>query len=299
MIQITDVTKNFDDFAALEDFTLHIKEGHIYGIVGYNGAGKTTLLKTIAGIYRPEKGNITIDGDKVFENEKLKSMFFMVQDEPLFLPQSTLNGMAVFYRGFYPGWRDTVYKRLVDLFGLNPDERINGFSKGMQRQASIILGLSTMPKYLLLDESFDGLDLGKRNLLKALLFAYLKHNASNILISSHNLKELEGICDHIAMIKDKKLAFGDSVEQMRKQRTKFNVVFANDTDKEQLYSIGARNVEGGKRGYTFISDLHMQEVRRLLEPYSPVVLESVSMTLEEIFLEEMEEGDYDFENFFV
>jgi len=298
LIKVESITKKFGDYTALENFSLTIHEGHIYGIVGYNGAGKTTLMKTIAGIYRPERGSITMDDVEIYENERIKGTFFMVQDEPLFFPQATLTSMEGFYKGYYPGWNDSVFKKLIELFGLNPKGRINGFSKGMQRQASIILGLATMPQYLLLDESFDGLDLAKRNLLKALLFAYLKANATNILISSHNLKELEGICDHIAIIKDKELSFGDSVEHMRQERRKFHVILPDEHEKQEFYKMGFKNVEGSYKTYTFISKTTEEETRTVLQPLSPTSFQSIALTLEEIFLDEMEEFEYDFNGFF-
>lgn len=298
MIRISGIKKSFGGYTALEDFTFSIEEGHICGIVGYNGAGKTTLLKILAGIYRPERGEITVGGAPVYENESLKRQFFMVQDDPLFFPQATLRSMAAFYKGFYPGWSDRVFRRLAGVFGLDPSARINGFSRGMQRQASILLGLSTLPRYLLLDESFDGLDLAKRNLLKAMLFAYLKVRAANILISSHNLRELEGICDHIGMIRDKRLFFGEAVEEMRRRRIKFRAVFAGEPPKEALAAAGAHSIGGTGRSCTFLSGRSFDEVKQALEPFGCTALETLPMTLEEIFLGEQEVTDYDFSEIF-
>lgn len=238
MIHIDNITKKFDSSMVLKDFTLDIQPGNIYGVVGFNGTGKTTLLKTLCGIYRPEEGHITIDEKAVYENEEIKRTFFMVQEEPLFFPQATLKSMEKFYKGYYPGWSHKTFLMLSDIFGLDTGKRINGFSKGMQRQASIILALSTHPKYLLLDESFDGLDLAKRNLLQKILFAYLKIMGTNIIVSSHNLRELEGLCDYIAMIKDGELYFSSSVEELHQKmgsHMTLEEIFLEQAEEEKDY----------------------------------------------------------------
>ncbi|MNM44758.1 ABC transporter ATP-binding protein YtrB [compost metagenome] len=298
LISIEGVGKTFGRFTALEDITFEIADGRICGLVGYNGAGKTTLLKMIAGIYRPESGRITIDGIPVYENEGIKRRLFMAQDDPFFLPQGSLRSMALFFSGFYPKWSQKTFRDLVDFFELDPDARISGFSKGMQRQAALILAFATMPKYLLMDESFDGLDLSKRNQLKSIMFEYMKKHGTNIVISSHNLRELEGLCDFIAIIRDKRLSFAETVDEMRKRRTKYRIAFPRNDGAERLEAIAARNITRDGDGFIFTWDGGEGELRKMLESSSPLWIASEPMTLEEIFLDEMEDKEYDIATFF-
>lgn len=298
MISICNLMKKFDSTVILENFSYEAKDGSICGIIGYNGAGKTTLLKTIAGIYRAEEGEILVNGENIYENEILKRQLFMVQDDPYFLPQASIASMARLYKGYYPSFNTTTCKRLSEIFGLDPYAKLNGFSKGMLRQAALILGLSALPKYLLLDESFDGLDLTKRNLVRDILLEYIKTRAANIVISSHNLREMEGLCDYIGIIKDRHLAYASSVEEMRKKRTKFSITFANETD---ISILNDKNIKQfSKKGCTctFLYDGDAEIIKALLKPLSNVHIENVPMTLEEIFLEESEERTYDFKGLF-
>lgn len=217
MIEVSGVTKRFGSYTALEDITLSVADGQVYGLVGYNGAGKTTLLKIIAGVYRPDAGQVHIDGVSMHDDRVSHDSLFIVADEPFFLPQATPETMRGFYRGYYPNWSDDVYERMLALFGLDPTAKVAGFSKGMQRQLGILLGFATGVKTMLLDESFDGLDLSKRNLLKRLLKAYARHFGAAVVLSSHNLKELEDAADHLGMIKGCHLVFDGSVASVHEQ----------------------------------------------------------------------------------
>ena len=214
MIEIEHVSKRFGGMTALEDVTLSVADGTVYGLVGYNGAGKTTLLKIVAGVYKPDAGSVRIDGVSMHDDRASHDSLFIVADEPYFLPQATPETMRSFYRGYYPRWSDEVFERLLALFSLDPTAKVAGFSKGMQRQLGILLGFSTGVKTMLLDESFDGLDLGKRNLLKRLLKAYAREKCAAIILSSHNLRELEDAADHLGMIKNCRLSFDGSVEEV-------------------------------------------------------------------------------------
>lgn len=211
MIEVEGVTKRFGAYTAIEDVSLSVADGVVYGLVGYNGAGKTTLLKVIAGVYRPDAGRVRIDGALMHADRESHDSLFIVADEPYFLPQATPETMRAFYRGYYPRWSDAVYERMLALFRLDPTAKIAGFSKGMQRQLGILLGFSTGARTMLLDESFDGLDLGKRNLLKRLLRRYAHERGASVILSSHNLRELEDAADHLGMIKGCHLTFDGSV----------------------------------------------------------------------------------------
>lgn len=217
MIEVSNITKRFGAFTPLEDITLTVDDGMVYGLVGYNGAGKTTLLKIIAGVYKPDAGEVRIDGVPMHDDRVSHDSLFIVADEPYFLPQATPETMRSFYRGYYPCWSDDVYERMLALFGLDPTAKVTGFSKGMQRQLGILLGFATGVKTMLLDESFDGLDLGKRNLLKRLLKTYAHERGASVILSSHNLRELEDAADHLGMIKGCRLTFDGSVADVHEQ----------------------------------------------------------------------------------
>ncbi|MDF2922828.1 MAG: hypothetical protein K0R57_1742 [Paenibacillaceae bacterium] len=298
MIQAENITKSFGNYEVLADFSLQMEQGCIYGVVGYNGAGKTTLMKTIAGIYRPETGRVLVNGEPVYENEQVKRSIFMVQDEPYFAPQGTLDAMALFYSGYYPAWSNRVYRRLLHAFGLDGKARISSFSKGMQRQASLILGLSTLPYCLLLDESFDGLDLSKRNMLKSLLQVYLKSREAVIVVSSHNLRELEGLCGYIAILRDKRLSYAASVEEMHLKQIRYRVVFGSESGAEALEQAGAQYVEGSGVSFTFVWNGERTVLEDKLAYARPLALHTEPLALEDIFLREMEEAEYDFSGIF-
>lgn len=217
MIEVSGVSKRFGSHIALSDITLTVGDGMVYGLVGYNGAGKTTLLKIIAGVYKPDEGQVTIDGVPMHNDRESHDSLFIVADEPYFLSQATPETMRSFYRGYYPQWSDDVYERMLALFDLDPTAKITGFSKGMQRQLGILLGFATGVKTMLLDESFDGLDLSKRNLLKRLLKQYAHEKGASVILSSHNLRELEDAADHLGMIKGCKLTFDGSVAEVHEK----------------------------------------------------------------------------------
>ncbi len=214
MIEVRNIVKRFGKFTALDGISLRAEDGRVYGLVGYNGAGKTTLLKIIAGVYRCDSGQVFIDGIEQRAGRTGRDSLFIVADEPYFLSQATPQTMRKFYRGYYPAWSDDVYERMLDLFNLDANARVAGFSKGMQRQLGILLGFATGAKTILLDESFDGLDLGKRNLLKRLLRQYARERNAAVMLSSHNLRELEDVADDLGMIKGSKLSFDGSVAEV-------------------------------------------------------------------------------------
>jgi ABC-2 type transport system ATP-binding protein len=202
-------------FLALQDVSLSVNSGEVYGLVGYNGAGKTTLLKCIAGIYRPDSGQVLING--VPARRLAPGTLFIVADEPYFMPQATPDQMQKYYRGYYPAWDSTLFSKLLNIFGLSAGSRIEGFSKGMQRQCGIALGLASGADALLLDESFDGLDLSKRNLIKSLLAAYASERNASVVITSHNLSEIEDVASSLGMIDGHRLLFTGSVAEVHQR----------------------------------------------------------------------------------
>lgn len=212
MLEIQNVTKRYGSFTAIEDVSFTVANGTVYGLVGYNGAGKTTLLKTVAAVYLPDGGQVLVDGASAHGRRTPERTPFIVADEPYFLPQATPNAMRDYYAGYYPDWSDGTFRNLLALFKLDGKAKIGGFSKGMQRQTAILLGLATGARTMLLDESFDGLDLSKRILLKKLLRLYARKRQASVILSSHNLRELEDVADNLGMIEGRHLIFDESIE---------------------------------------------------------------------------------------
>lgn len=297
-MEVKSLTKRYGKFTALQGLSMKAEPGSIFGLVGYNGAGKTTLLKCAIGMYRLEEGHVLVEGEDVFDNAKMKRKMFFVPDELFFLPQSSLLRMASFYRGFYPAWSQSTFEKLAALFRLDPKARINSFSKGMQRQAAVTLALSTRPKYLLLDELFDGLDPIMRNLTRQLLLEAIAGGGVTVVVSSHNLRELEDLCDRIGVINGKHIVYESSIEDLRSSRRRYRAVFNAAPAPEAFEPVSCAKLRIEGRIATFIARGEEEDTDRALAALGPVFVEKLPMTLEEIFLDEMEVGDYDFSGIF-
>jgi ABC-2 type transport system ATP-binding protein len=215
VIELVSLTKRYggkQGQTAIEDITLTVQSGRVYGLVGSNGAGKTTLLRIIAGICLPTSGSVRCGG----RARPSPGTRALVSDEPYVLPQATPETMGRFYRGYYPRWSDAVYARLLSLFGLNGRARIEGFSKGMARQVAIALGLASGAEVLLLDESFDGLDFARRRLIRRLVCSYAHTRDAAVMLTSHNLAEVEDVVDDLGMIDGCRLVFSSSIQELRR-----------------------------------------------------------------------------------
>ncbi len=294
MIEVKKLTKQFGDFTALQDISLTVADGCVYGLVGYNGAGKTTLLKNIAGIYKPEKGEVLFDGENIFNNATKKEELFFMPDDLYFGPYASMKKMADFYNGYYNRFDYGTFNRLVEAFGLDPKKRISGFSKGMQRQAEMVLALSTHPKLLLLDESFDGIDPQKRLLMKGLLKETIKENGTSVIISSHNLQELENLCDHIGIINGKKISITGAVDELSYGKTKFRLAFAREFTLDEFAGIKCENLVKDGQLAMFTVSGNTDEAEEQIKALAPAVTEKISLSLEEIFMQEMEGTNYDY-----
>ena len=299
MIRVNGVTKKFGKFTAVEKLSFNVENGSVYGIVGYNGAGKTTILKTAAGIYKPESGMITVDGIDVFDSAEIKKNIFFVPDELYFEPQSTIFKMAKFYAGYYPNFDFDTLKKLCGVFGLDRDTKISSFSKGMQRQAELILAISSKCGILLFDESFDGLDPAKRSLVNNMIIEYVAETNSSVIISSHNLHELTDICDHIGLINGKRIVLDCSVDEMSASRCKFRLIFSDEKTEDDFAGIPYKKFYKDGRIITVSMAGDAKENEALLKGMlKPLLIESFPQSLEEIFLDEMEGTDYDFKEIF-
>jgi ABC-2 type transport system ATP-binding protein len=233
MIEIQGVCKGYFGHSVLEDVSFVCGAGSVCGLIGYNGAGKTTLLRVVAGVYRPEAGDVLLGGEPVWENAARKAETFMLTEDLYFLPGATLDAMRDFYAGYVPRWDDGVYARLCDAFRLSRGQKIGSFSKGMRRQAGIVLAFSARPRFLLLDEVFDGLDLLMRRVTRGLLADYVKETEAAVIVTSHNLRELEDGIDKIAMIRQNRLAFFGSVADVREKHGTLEEYFLGEREVDE------------------------------------------------------------------
>ena len=296
MIEIKNVTKKFGSFTAIENISFNIEKSSIYGLVGYNGAGKTTLLKTCAGIYAPEEGEVIIDGENVYDNGIIRSNIFFVPDDMYFPKGATLVKMKNFYKGYYENFSEKVFYKMASAMGLDINASIQSFSKGMQRQAEIILAMATRPKYLLLDEVFDGIDPQKRNLCKNIFIEYMAETECSILMSSHNLQEVSDLCDHVALINGKSLALNVSVDDVSNAYKKYRLIFDRDVTAEEFAGINYKDITIKDRMVTIMVDSQLDP--QVFNALAPIHMDSVTLSLEEVFLNEMEDRKYDITSIF-
>ena len=296
MIRAENVSKKFDDFAALRGLSCSIPESCVYGLVGSNGAGKSTFLRLISGIYRADAGEITFDGQPVYENPEVKGKILYVPDELYFLPQSNMNRMADLYRVMYPRFSDARFHDLVKTFGLNPDANINTFSKGMKRQATTILALSTMPSFLFFDETFDGLDPVMRNLVKQVIYNDVMERNTTTIITSHSLRELEDTCDQLALLHKGGIVFESDIQNLKTSLFKVQIAFGDTYDKGKFEGIQMLSYNQAGSVATFIARGDREGVIAKLRQMDPILLDVLPLNLEEVFIYEMEALGYAFKD---
>ena len=285
MIEANNVTKRFGDLTAVDDVTLTIEEGKVFGLIGTNGAGKSTFLRMLSGILTPDEGSIEIDDMPVYENPVCKENFFFISDEAYFFLNAAPDEMMRFYSRFYPSYDRARYEKLMDSFGLDRKRKINTFSKGMKKQLSIILGLSAMTKYLFCDETFDGLDPVMRQAVKSLFASDMSEREFTPVIASHNLRELEDICDTVGLLHKGGMLMSEDLDDVKGDVHKIQVVFPSGTDTDPMMS-RLRILENEKRGSltTLIVRGQEKEIKDILSEGSPVFMESLPLSLEEIFI---------------
>ncbi len=285
MIQVKELSKSFDGFKALDGLSLNVKKGSIYGLVGVNGSGKTTLIKHLAGVYIPDSGEELIDGEEIFDNVAVKERIAYIADDLYFFGMYNLKGSAAYYRKLYPNWNDERYAHMVSQFGLNEKIKLSKFSKGMQKQAAFILAMSAMPKILILDEPIDGLDpLVRRRVLKYIVDDVAAREMT-VLVSSHNLKEMEGLCDSIGIISKGKMLIERDLDDLKSDVHKIQVVFPQGVEPDLD---GLNILYREKRGSVELLIIRGERNRvenKLMES-KPMVFDLLPLTLEEIFIYE-------------
>ena len=295
MIEIKGLTKKFDNkFIALDNIDLTIPTGTAFGLLGSNGAGKSTILRLISGIYKQEEGTIKIDGEDVFDNVSVKERVFFIDDETVQFSKYTLKSLKDFYKGYYPNFSEELFEKLRAQVNLPMDKRIDRFSKGMKRQAIVIVGLACKTDYLLLDEAFDGLDPTMRIIVKNMLVDAMLDRNLTAIISSHNLKEINEVCDTVALLHKGKILFNRDLDSVKGNIHKVQAAFAVDYNgKEDFEGLNVLHYERtGSVCYLIIKGSE-EEIRENLKVKKPLVLDIVPLSLEEIFIYEMEGLGYD------
>ena len=291
MIEVKGLTKTFDGFKALNEANLTVEKGSIYGLVGPNGAGKSTIIRHILGIYKGDSGEITVDGEPVWENPSVKVRMSSIPDDWYYFNSATLKDMKSFYKGFYPQFSEERYQKLKEVFNLEENKNIRTFSKGMQKQAAFWLAISSMPDYLILDEPVDGLDPVMRRQVWSLLMGDVAERGTTVLVSSHNLRELEDVCDHVGIMDKGRILIERSLSELQDNMVKLQVVF-DESIKEVPKDIPALHVSSLGRVHTFIMRMSAAEATEVLSRYAPVLVDALPLTLEEIFIYEMGGEDY-------
>ena len=290
MIEVQQLKKSFDGFAALDGATLTVPAGAVYGLVGPNGAGKSTLIRHITGIYHQDAGEVLVDGAPVFENPAAKARIASIPDDWYYFLQSDMRDMMRFYRGFYPNFNQDRYEKFKEIFEIDEKRSIRRLSKGMQKQVAFWLAMCTMPDYLVLDEPVDGLDPVMRRQVWSLIMNDVAERGTTVLVSSHNLRELEDVCDHIALLHQGKVVLDKDVYDVKTGIYKVQTVLPANASLS-----GVQVVNRTDRGSltTMIIRGEKEMIEDYFEVMNPKFFEMIPLTLEEIFIIEMEEAGYE------
>ena len=292
MIEIRDLVKTFDGFAALSGANVTVPKGAIYGLVGPNGAGKSTLLRHLMGVYRQDSGTVTVDGAPVWEVPEVKCRIASIPDDWHYFMQSSIRDMMKFYRGFYPQFNMERYEKLHGIFSLDDRQLIRRLSKGMQKQAAFWLTMCCMPDYLVLDEPVDGLDPVMRRQVWSLIMQDVAERGTTVLVSSHNLRELEDVCDHVGIMNKGKVLLERSLSDLQENTVKMQVVFRSESAPALPPELTMLHESHLGRVFTIIFRGSTQQITERLSAFDPVYMEAVPLTLEEIFIYELGGADY-------
>ena len=288
LIEIKGVTKKYGDYTAVENVNITVEDFSVFGIAGFNGCGKTTLLNVCAGVFKAEEGVVLLDGADAFDNSKERKEMFYLTDDTWFPVKSSVKGSAKYYSEYFPDFDFEVFKEVCGLFGLNSKANIKSLSKGMKKQAGLAIAFAASPKYLLIDETFDGLDPHKREILRKLLLEYINTTGASVIISSHNLADISDLCDHIAIINGKSVILNCAIEDISEHYRRVYLTFENPINEGLFKGVNYRKCELTERTATL---LICGDVEKEIEKLSALGAENVKtelLTLEEVFSEETE-----------
>ena len=292
MIEVKNVVKTFDGFRALDDLTMTVPHGAVYGLVGPNGAGKSTIIRHLAGIYRQDSGDVLVDGQPVYENTAVKSRMAVIGDDWYYFPQSGIREMAKFLAGIYPDFSWERYEKLKQVFPLDEKMMLRRMSKGMQKQAAFWLMVCCMPEYLILDEPVDGLDPVMRRQVWSLLLGDVADRGTTVLVSSHNLRELEDVCDHVVILNKGKVLLERSLSDLQDNTVKIQAAYAAAEEPALPPELEVLHRSAVGRVYTYIIRGKREDILHRMQALSPLLLEAIPLTLEEIFIYELGGADY-------
>ena len=293
MIEAKAVSKSFDGFLALNHLDMTVPKGSIYGLVGPNGAGKSTILRHLCGVYRPDSGVITVEGQPVYENPAIKERMVVIPDDVYYYGSASVREMMKFYRGMYPTFSMERFEKLAEAFPeVDAKRPIRRMSKGMQKQAAFWLAMSCCPDYLLLDEPVDGLDPVMRRQVWSLLMGDVAERGTTVLVSSHNLRELEDVCDHVGILSHGQVVIERSLSQLQGTTVKLQVAFPDGVQPGLPQGMEVLHQSQLGRVYTYIVRGRADEVQQQVEAIHPLFVEALPLSLEEIFIYEMGGNDY-------
>lgn len=293
MIEAKNLTKRFDNIVAVDHVNATIRDGSVFGLIGTNGAGKSTFLRMASGILKPDEGTIQIDGEDVFENPKVKSRFYYISDEQYFFPNATPKEMIIYNKAVYSSFDEGRCFKLLESFNLDPKRKISTFSKGMKKQLSVILGICANTDYIFCDETFDGLDPVMRQAVKSLFANDMAERNLTPIIASHNLRELEDICDHVGLLHKGGILLSKDLDDMKLNIHKVQCVLKPGMKAEDLRELDKVKVEYRGSLATMTVRGSREEIEALMISYEPLFFEMIPLSLEEIFISETEVAGYD------
>lgn len=294
MIEIKNLSKSYGKQKVLDKLNCNIKTGCIYGLIGANGAGKSTLLRIINDIYRKDEGEILIDGERIEDNQELKQKLVFVPDDLFFYPSYTLKDMAKFYESMYKKFDMKYLEELAGILKLDMNAKIQNFSKGMKRQCSLICAISTNTEYMFFDETFDGLDPVVRNLMKKIIAKQMEKNNTTIIMTSHNLRELEDICENLGLLYKGGILFESEVDTLKTNIFKVQISLKGDFTEKDFEKLNILSFKKSGSVATMIVKGEREEYEEYLKEKNPLILDFLTLTLEEIFIYEMEVLGYEF-----
>ena len=292
MLEAKNIVKTFDGFRALDGATLTVPKGTVYGLVGPNGAGKSTIIRHFTGVYRPDSGVVLLDGQPIYENPEVKQRLTVIGDDWYYFPQASIAEMAKLYAGMYPAFNWERYAKMKEVFPLNDKQMIRRMSKGMQKQAAFWLTMCCMPEYLILDEPVDGLDPVMRRQVWSLLLGDVAERGTTVLVSSHNLRELEDVCDHVGIMAKGKVHLERSLSDLQDNTVKLQVAYQTEEEPALPTELQVLHRSRVGRVYTYIMRGNMDQIHHRMQITQPLLLEAIPLTLEEIFIYEMGGADY-------
>ena len=293
MLKADNLTKRFQGVTAVDHIHAEIQDGTVFGLIGTNGAGKSTFLRMAAGILKPDEGTITLDGEAVFEDTRGKARCFFIPDEPYFLGNGTADDMKTFYQGIYPNFDTDRFGRLLKSFELDGRRKIQTFSKGMKKQLAVLLGICAGTDYLFCDETFDGLDPVMRQTVKSLFANDIEERHLTPVIASHNLRELEDICDHVGLLHRGGMLLSKDLDDMKMNIHKIQCVLPAGLDRTNLQDLDIMTTEQRGSLLTLTVRGQKEEIQARMQSYHPVFFEMIPLSLEEIFISETEVAGYD------